>query len=73
MPKDKLMLRPDEVAELLGLSRAMVYRLLRQGELPCVRLGRAVRVPVDRLHEWVKSQAEREPVTPGPEGRRVAP
>lgn len=73
MPKEKLLLRPDEAAEVLGLSRAMVYRLLKVGELPCVRLGRAVRVPVDRLHEWVRSKAEREPNSSGPEGRRVAP
>jgi putative molybdopterin biosynthesis protein len=33
----------SEVAELLQLPRSTVYELARRGELPCARLGRAVR------------------------------
>lgn len=33
-----------EVAEYLGLSRAMVYRLMDRGELPYAKLGYARRV-----------------------------
>jgi len=54
----RILLRPTEAAEVLGLSRSTVYRLLKDGVLPSVSLGRrGVRVPVDRLYEWVKGLA----------------
>lgn len=43
-----------EAAEVLGISRALAYELVRRGELPSVRLGRRVVVPriaLDRLFE----------------------
>ncbi len=53
---DKLLLRPREVTELLGLSRSRVYELLCQGQLPSVRIGRSIRVPSRALTEWVEKQ-----------------
>ena len=38
------LLRGEEVAEILGVSKAYAYRLLATGELPIVKLGRGVRV-----------------------------
>jgi len=35
----KRMFRPDEVAQILCLSRRTVYRMIRDGRLPAVRLG----------------------------------
>ena len=40
-----------EVAERLRLSRTTVYRMLRRGELPMVRLGRSWRVDGRRLDD----------------------
>ncbi len=62
MEQIKLMLRPVEVAEVLGIGRSKVYELLASGEIPCVRLGTKsgkgrgamIRVPVDALREWVE-------------------
>ncbi|HXE45975.1 MAG TPA: helix-turn-helix domain-containing protein [Conexibacter sp.] len=34
---------PAEVAAMLALPKSTVYELARRGELPCARLGRAVR------------------------------
>lgn len=34
-----------EAAELLGISRALAYDLIRRNELPSVRLGRRILVP----------------------------
>ncbi len=53
---DKLLLRPREVTELLGLSRSRVYELLYQRQLPSVRIGRSIRIPVRALNEWVEQQ-----------------
>jgi excisionase family DNA binding protein len=57
---DKLLLRPVEVGEAIGIGRSKVYELLASGELPSVRIGCSVRVPVDALRAWIARQvAER--------------
>jgi excisionase family DNA binding protein len=33
-----------QVADLLGVCRATVYRMVWRGELPCVRIGSAIRI-----------------------------
>ncbi|MCB9695013.1 MAG: excisionase family DNA-binding protein [Alphaproteobacteria bacterium] len=43
------LLRPTEVFELLGIGRTLGYRLLRDGTIPSVRIGRALRVPADAV------------------------
>ena len=53
---DILLLKPSEVATRLGLGRAHVYQLLATGELPSIRLGRCIRVPVSALNDWVTDQ-----------------
>jgi excisionase family DNA binding protein len=35
----------EEAAEILGISRAFAYKLVKKDELPTVRLGRRVVVP----------------------------
>ncbi len=39
----KLLIDIGEVCETLGCSRALVYNLIRRGELRSVKLGRATR------------------------------
>ena len=53
---DKLLLRPVEAAEAIGVSRSRIYELLAAGTLPSVRIGVSVRVPVDALRSWVERQ-----------------
>lgn len=36
----------DETAELLGISRWLAYEQIQRGELPVIRMGRRLRVPV---------------------------
>jgi excisionase family DNA binding protein len=55
---DSILLRPDEVRETLGLSRTVVYGMIASGELPVVRIGRAVRVPREGLERWVRERIE---------------
>ena len=57
---EPLLLRADEVQKALGLGRSKVYEMLASGELPAVRIGRAVRVPAAALPEWVKARASEE-------------
>ncbi len=55
--QDRLLLRPREVAVATGLSRSMVYALINRGELPAIRVGKSVRVPVAELQQWIREQA----------------
>jgi excisionase family DNA binding protein len=38
-------LSPAQTAVVLNVSRETVYRLLRDGRLPCIRVGGQLRVP----------------------------
>ncbi len=53
-----LMLDIPEVAESLRLSRAKVYRLIYYEGLPVVHFGRAARVSVVALQEWVERREQ---------------
>lgn len=50
------LLRGAEVAEVIGCSRAMAYRLMQRGTIPVVRIpgSKTVRVPRESLLEWIK-------------------
>jgi excisionase family DNA binding protein len=50
---DVLLMRAEEVARTLGLSRSKIYQMMSGGALPTVRVGRAVRVPKAALRDWV--------------------
>jgi excisionase family DNA binding protein len=46
-----------ELAERLGVSRAHAYRLIAQGTIPVVTLGRTIRIPVRAYERWLAEQA----------------
>ena len=48
-----------EVAEVLRISRNLVYQLVAEGVLPSVRLGRRRLVPRELLFEWIREEASR--------------
>jgi excisionase family DNA binding protein len=55
---ERLALKPAEVGDSLGCGRSKVYELIKRKEIPCVRIGGSVRVPVDALREWLAQQAK---------------
>ncbi|YAL83770.1 helix-turn-helix domain-containing protein [Dermacoccaceae bacterium W4C1] len=44
-----------EVATLMRVSKMTVYRLVHNGDLPAVRVGRSFRVPENAVHEYLRS------------------
>jgi excisionase family DNA binding protein len=54
MQEEPLLLKPEDVAHLLGLGRSKVYEMIAAGELPVTRIGTAVRVPRDVLLQWIR-------------------
>ncbi|MFI5387123.1 MAG: helix-turn-helix domain-containing protein [Fimbriimonadales bacterium] len=55
-PNHPLLLDATEAAKLLSLSRAKVCQMANHGEIPSVRVGRAVRIPRDQLIAWVNDR-----------------
>lgn len=48
-----ILLRPSDIAERLKISRSMAYKLICTGELPCVRIGRSVRIRLEDLEKFI--------------------
>jgi excisionase family DNA binding protein len=44
-----------EVAALMRVSKMTVYRLVHNGELPAVRVGRSFRVHAKAVHDMLES------------------
>ena len=44
-----------EVAEYLRVNPQTVYRKAKAGELPAVRIGRAIRFRRQELEDWLRS------------------
>ena len=48
------LLSPSEVCQELEADRASVYQRLRSGEIPCLKLGNALKVRREDLEEYMK-------------------
>jgi len=53
---EKLLLKPLEAAQVLGIGRSLVYELIARKEIPSVRLGRCIRVPAESLRQWLRER-----------------
>ena len=53
MHSQRLTMSVEEASEALGISRSLTYELVRRGELPSLRLGRRIVVPVRALESLV--------------------
>jgi len=51
---DRLLLRPEEAAEVLGLGRSKVYELIGAGAIESVRIGGCRRVPTAALEAFIE-------------------
>lgn len=54
---EKLLLRPVEVAESLGIGLSKTYQLIGSGAIPSIRIGSNVRVTAEGLRAWIAAQA----------------
>ena len=50
---DKMLYRPAEVQEVLGIKASMFFELVKNGQLEARKLGRATVVPAESLHRFV--------------------
>ena len=54
----RLLVTPRDAAKALAISPRKLWGLTKSGELPCVRIGRAVRYDMDDLRRWVTGRKE---------------
>ena len=52
----RLLYKPAEAAEMLGIGRSKLYELLEADEIASVWIGRSRRVPVEALHAFIASR-----------------
>lgn len=51
------LLKSEEVAEILQVSKAHAYVLMKRGEIPSVRIGKIVRVRLEDLERYISEKA----------------
>lgn len=52
----QLLLRPNEASRSLAISPRLLWSLTNSGQIPCVRIGRAVRYDPRDLDAWISVQ-----------------
>jgi putative molybdopterin biosynthesis protein len=52
--KSARLLKPNEIAALLNISRSFAYQLLQTGAIPVVRIGKSCRVKPEDLTEFIE-------------------
>lgn len=53
---EQLLLKPAEAAKALSISTRKLWSMTAGREIPCVRIGKAVRYDPADLRAWIESQ-----------------
>jgi excisionase family DNA binding protein len=53
-----IILKADEVAEILGVTKRHAYEIMEQKGFPLIRLGRLKRVNRDAFFKWLEQQSQ---------------
>ena len=54
--KEERLLKAEDLASILNISLGFAYQLMKRGDVPTVRLGRAVRVRPSDLEDYMHSR-----------------
>jgi excisionase family DNA binding protein len=52
----RMLLRPEEGADAIGVSRARFYELMSEGRIKSIKIGRSRRVPITELQSWIAAE-----------------
>lgn len=58
---DGPLLRPEEAARLLAVKTNWIYEAVRDGRMPCLRLGRHIRFTQAMLEQWLTTSTNSSP------------
>lgn len=53
-PMSKLLVKPGEASELMGVSRSTIYELMRSGELESVLIRSSRRIPIVAIERYIE-------------------
>lgn len=56
---EKKLLKVNEAAQMLSISRSKAYELIATGWLPSIRLGGSIRIPIAALEEKLEEMTRR--------------
>ena len=62
-PPTPLLLKYDEAAAMLAVSKSKLYRMVIAGEIPAVRFGGNIRIRLSDLEALVTRLPNRKPMT----------
>jgi excisionase family DNA binding protein len=65
-----LLWRAPEAARALSISESTLWKLVKAGQLPVVRLGRSVRFAPASLQAWIAGQTS-QPAAPAPAEKEI--
>ena len=54
-----LSLRAEDVAAVLGISRANAYTLMHAKDFPTIFIGKRMLVPKDKFLAWIEEQTQK--------------
>ncbi len=54
----KPLAKPEKAAEILAIGQRKLWSMTNAGEIPHVRIGRAVRYDVDDLLAWIAARKQ---------------
>jgi excisionase family DNA binding protein len=60
--QEENLLKSEEVARKLHVSRSFAYLLMKRGDIPTVRIGTAVRVRPEDLEQYIQEKASQNAV-----------
>ena len=55
---EKITLTVAEAAQRLGLGRNKLYALVHARQVPSIRLGKSILIPVKALDQWLEQAAK---------------
>jgi len=60
----------EETAKLLGISRGLAFQAVRRGDIPAIRIGRRILVPLTQLQALLNGDGAYAPAAPSAGTRR---
>jgi excisionase family DNA binding protein len=52
---ERLLFKPEEAAERLGIGRSTLFELIRDQKIKSVKIGRSRRIPTEAITEYAAS------------------
>ena len=64
---DTKLLKAEEIADLLGISKTYAYKLMAIGAIEVVRIGRSVRIKPESLEKFINSHLQKSTMFQAPQ------